>query len=160
VDVTVTKVYVERLGAGARRQIALQELEQARVEAAKVQAPAAKRPAKRLAKRSRFGNVRTQVDGIKFDSKLEARHYTVLRAMERHGEISALTVHPTYELEVAGIWICRFIPDFRFVDSAGKLRFQDTKGGKDGAATITDTFRIKARLFRALTGHTVEVIGS
>lgn len=143
---TVTKLDVGRLGAGARKQIA---------EATK--APA---PKKRPGKRSRFGSIKAQVDGIKFDSRLEARYYLVLRDRQRRGEIRELVVHPVYDLSVDGIWVAKFIPDFRFVDATGTLRFHDTKGGKDGAATTTDVFRIKARLFRALTGHTVEIIGS
>lgn len=35
----------------------------------------------------KYRNIRCEVDGIKFDSKLEAKHYRILRAAQDNGEL-------------------------------------------------------------------------
>lgn len=53
-------------------------------------------------KRSKYRNVPTVVDGIRFQSKAEARRWTELRMLERVGEIKSGSVHrqPVYPLYV------------------------------------------------------------
>lgn len=41
-------------------------------------------------KKSKYGAVKTEVDGIKFDSKHEALRYQELRLLEQAGEITNL----------------------------------------------------------------------
>src|ERR1019366_6845918 len=48
--------------------------------------------------RSKYRNVKVQVDGYTFDSKHEAQHYQELRLREKAGEISELNVHVVFEL--------------------------------------------------------------
>src|SRR3954466_12209619 len=50
-------------------------------------------------RRSKYGAIRTEVDGIVFDSKREAARYQELKALERAGEISGLCLQPSYCLE-------------------------------------------------------------
>lgn len=47
---------------------------------------------------SKYGNQPVEVEGLKFDSKAEARRWQELRLLEQAGEISDLTVHPRYPL--------------------------------------------------------------
>lgn len=47
---------------------------------------------------SKFGNTKTEIDGIFFDSKKEARRYQELKLMERAGEIDDLKVKERFEL--------------------------------------------------------------
>lgn len=140
---------LSRLGAGARRQIALMQLEEARLEALKVQAPAA------VPKRSKYGNVPVELFGHKFDSQAEGRHYLHLRKLELLHEISGLTVHPKYRLEAGGFLLCHYIADFSFIDAGGIEHVHDVKGGR---ATSTPLFRLKKRLMCALLNIEVEVI--
>lgn len=55
------------------------------------------RAAKKGGKRVR-GSVRCEVDGIKFSSKLEMRHYLRLKMMERAGLISDLRIQVPFDL--------------------------------------------------------------
>lgn len=47
----------------------------------------------------KYHNKKMVVDGIKFDSKLEAKRYTELKMMERTGLIKDLILQPVYELQ-------------------------------------------------------------
>jgi len=48
--------------------------------------------------RSKYLNKKTEVDGIVFDSKKEAKHYWFLKQMEKAGEISDLRMQVHYIL--------------------------------------------------------------
>lgn len=52
----------------------------------------------RSAKRSKYGAVKTTVDGIVFDSKKEAQRYHELRLREKAGEIRGLQLQPEFSL--------------------------------------------------------------
>lgn len=101
----------------------------------------------------KYRNQPVEVDGIQFASKREARHYAELRLLERAGEIQDLEVHPAIGLTVAGVRICRIVPDFRFIETrSGALRYQDTKG------VVTRDWKLKAKLFQAIHGTEIEII--
>jgi Protein of unknown function (DUF1064) len=112
----------------------------------------------------KYRNVPTVVDGIRFDSKKEAARYQELRLLEQAGIIRNLIPNPeqpkkvVYPLEVNGIWICDFIPDFTYeapVWEGWETRCSDAKGMTTGGAHRL--FKIKADLLEALTGiRTVE----
>lgn len=70
---------------------------------------------------------KTVVDGIKFDSKREARRYQELRLLERAGEIARLNLQVRYPLEVNGHKIGRYTADFVYCDSDGMLVVEDVK---------------------------------
>lgn len=53
-------------------------------------------PAKR---RPKYGNTKTVVDGITFDSKKEAKRYGELKLLVAAGEITNLTLQPKFILE-------------------------------------------------------------
>lgn len=98
---------------------------------------------------------KVEVDGITFDSRKEAKHYLFLKERVKAGEITGLRVHPRYSLVIDGKKICGFWPDFEFVED-GVRKVQDVKGMKFGVPF--QLFRVKAKLFEALYGITVEVI--
>ena len=92
---------------------------------------------------------KTEVDGIVFDSKIEAERYTQLRLLERAGEISDLWLQ--VELQVnhgridpetgAKIKSNNYVADFMYVDKAQhKIIIEDTKGME------TPEFRLKWNL--------------
>ncbi len=49
-------------------------------------------------KRSKYGNVKTEVSELSFDSQSEADRYSELRILERLGEIENLVLQPEYKL--------------------------------------------------------------
>ena len=100
---------------------------------------------------SKFGAVKTTVDGIEFDSKAEAKRYSELRLLERAGQIKNLERQPRYDLEVNGVKIGFYKADFRYWDQASSQQIvEDVKGMR------TPVFAIKAKLMKAL--HRVEIV--
>ena len=89
--------------------------------------------------RSKYSAVRTEIDGVKFASKKEARRYVVLRDQERAGEIRALRLQVRYKLHAgsargfaaSGIEVGDYVADFTYEERDGSSwRFvvEDVKG--------------------------------
>jgi hypothetical protein len=55
--------------------------------------------------KSKYGSVKTVVDGIIFDSRREANHYQELLLLKRVGEVTDIELQPKYEL-LPGYWKC------------------------------------------------------
>lgn len=109
-------------------------------------------------KRPKYGNLRTSVDGKRFDSAAEARQYGELLIREKAGEISGLDCQTRFPLKAPnGEVIAVYVADFSFWDhTVGRSRVIDVKGGK---ATQTPVFKLKQKMMRALLGIEVEVVG-
>lgn len=101
---------------------------------------------------NKYGNKKTEVDGIEFASIKEARRYGELKLMLIAGEIRALEVHPSWLLEVNGQRIARYTADFGYDTDAGAV-VEDCKGGK---ATKTAVYQIKKKLMKAI--HRIEIV--
>jgi len=101
--------------------------------------------------RSKYGAVRTEVDGIKFASKAEARRYGELKLLEKAGEIRGLECQPEFPLMVLDIHgkpvsVGRYIADFRYrAGKNGLLTVEDVKC----KATRTAVYRLKKRIVEA-----------
>lgn len=99
---------------------------------------------------SKMRNIRKTIDGIEFDSSLEAEAYRLLKIWERTGAITRLELQPVFQLQARftdGKKVHRaikYIADFRFTDRDGTERVIDTKGRK------TPMFRVKFKIFRKL----------
>jgi hypothetical protein len=102
-------------------------------------------------KRSKYGNVIVKFDGYTFDSIGEMKHYKMLKNRLRANEISNLRVHPVYKLEINGIEVTTYEPDFVY-DEQGETKVEDVKGFR------TKEFIIKKRLMLALLGIDVREI--
>ena len=100
-------------------------------------------------RRSKYRNVKVDLDGHKFDSKKEANRYAELKMLMRAREVTDLEVHPRYDLIINGTKICSYIPDFRY-KRAGALVIEDVKGVR------TKEYLLKKKLMKAL--HNVEVV--
>lgn len=102
----------------------------------------------------KYGNKKTEVDGIVFDSKKEATRYQELRLLERAGAIGDLELQPKYPIEVNGTKICTYIGDFRYRDPASKYNrtIEDVKGIK------TPVYRLKKKLMKAIYGIEIQEI--
>lgn len=105
---------------------------------------------------SKWGNKPNRCsEGIMHQSTLEAGQCSVLHALQSAGLVSELKAHPQprYRLTVNDVHICDVMPDFEFVwTETGALRTLDAKG------VMTDTARIKYRLFEALYGREIELV--
>ena len=82
----------------------------------------------------------TVVDGIRFDSKLEARYYERLKADQAAGRIQGFLRQVPFHLPGK----TRLVIDFLVVELDGTVHFDDTKGVE------TDAFKIKLRQAREL----------
>lgn len=92
-------------------------------------------------KKSKYGNTVTTVDGIRFDSKAEARRYEDLKLLKAAGEIIWFNRQPSFTVSRE----VRYIPDFIVCDKDGQLWCEDVKSP---ATAANSTFTIKAKLFR------------
>lgn len=106
--------------------------------------------------RSKYGNRRTEVDGIVFDSAAEARRYRELRLLEQAGAIGPIQLQPRFPLVVEGVKIGTYVGDFAY-DERGRRIVEDVKGGK---ATMTPVWRLKVKLVSALYGFDVVVVNT
>jgi hypothetical protein len=101
----------------------------------------------------KYNNVKTTVDGIKFDSKGEAARYVVLRDRQTAGSIHNLQTQASYTLTVNGLKICVYRADFTY-EADGVAIVEDYKS----PATMTPAFRLKCKLMMACHGIAVKVV--
>lgn len=96
---------------------------------------------------TKYKAVPTVVDGIRFDSKAEARRWSDLKNMERAGTIELLERQPKYPLVVSGLKIATYKADFAYTDRrTGEHIVEDVKG------FLTPVYRLKKKLVKALYG--------
>lgn len=103
-------------------------------------------PAKK--KSNKFGAVKTDLDGIKFDSKQESERYAQLKILEKSGLITGLKLQPKFMLQEGFIKLGkRYCPitykaDFAYYDvQKGQSVVEDVKGFE------TKDFKLKRKLF-------------
>ena len=100
-----------------------------------------------IVNRNKYKNIKTEINGIKFDSKLEAERYTVLKLLERAKEITNLELQVPFDLHAVrqrtGEWnlVGRYKADFVYMDKEGRKIVEDTKGVE------TATFKWKRKHF-------------
>lgn len=99
-------------------------------------------------KPGKYGNVKTEAEGMKFDSKREAKRWMNLRLEETAGQIKKLQRQVVYPLVVNGMQICIYVADF--VYERDGLVVEDAKGYK------TPEYRLKAKLMLAC--HGIEIL--
>lgn len=101
----------------------------------------------------KYRNIPTVVDGIRFDSSKEAKHYRDLLARQSVGEIADLVLQPKFKLVVDGELIATYTADFQYVEVAtGLLVVEDVKS----VATRRErAYRIIRKLMKALYKITI-----
>lgn len=108
-------------------------------------------------KRSKYSSAKTNIDGIRFDSKKEAEFYAELKLREKAGEISRLRLQPRYLLQEAFKYEGKqyreieYIADFEYVEN-GETVVIDVKGFK------TAVYMLKKKLFLYKYGGKVKFI--
>lgn len=95
---------------------------------------------------NKYSNIKTMTaDGIKHDSRKEARRWVELTLLQRAGEISDLKRQVKYELipKQEGERAVTYIADFVYNDNkTGNTVIEDCKGFK------TDVYKLKKKLFQ------------
>lgn len=105
----------------------------------------------------KYGNKKVCVDGIKFDSIKEARHYTKLKLLEQAGKIQNLKrqvpfiLAPRVKFEGATRHkpAIRYVADFVY-EQDGQTIVSDAKGVK------TDAYMIKKHLMKSV--HDIDIL--
>lgn len=105
-----------------------------------------------MRRRGKYGAVKTTIDGVRFDSKLEARRWNELKMLERAGAITGLQRQIPFDLMVNGHLVCQYRADFAYVQpTTGERVVEDAKG------VLTPEFRLKAKLMEAIHGIVIQL---
>jgi hypothetical protein len=105
----------------------------------------------KLHRRSKYGNLKVEFEGKKFDSEHELNVYLQLKLLERQREIRDLTRQVVFQLAINDILVCKYIADFRYVQAeTGKHVIVDAKG------LATPVYRLKKKLMKAV--HDIDII--
>jgi len=111
----------------------------------------------KISKVKKYSSAKTDIDGIRFDSKKEAEFYAELKLREKVGEITHLRLQPRYLLQEA--FKCEgkqyreieYVADFEYVEG-GETVVVDVKGFK------TAVYMLKKKLFLYKYGDKVKFI--
>ncbi len=98
-------------------------------------------------RKSKYGAIKTEVNGITFDSKKEAKRYIALRQMEDAGEIRDLQLQPKFDLVVNGVKVGKYVADFKYClkrPDRWEAVVEDCKGMK------TPVYRLKKKIVEAM----------
>lgn len=98
--------------------------------------------------RHKYNNVRTEKDGMKFDSKKEARYYEQLKSETVAGKVLFFLRQVPFHLAGGVKYVCDFL--VFYVD--GRCAFIDVKGLK------TAMYKVKKRLVEAAYPVTIEEV--
>ena len=97
-------------------------------------------------KKSKYNAVKTEVDGIKFDSAKESKRYASLKLLERAGVIENLKLQPRFLLQEGFTYNghkerkIEYVADFQY-ERNGQTIVEDVKGMK------TEVYKLKRKLF-------------
>lgn len=89
--------------------------------------------------RHKFNAVRTEVDGVKFSSKREARYFQQLQLAQKSGDLLFFLRQVPFHL-AGGV---RYVCDFAEFWKNGDVRFVDTKGFR------TPMYKAKQKMVQA-----------
>lgn len=105
-------------------------------------------------KRAKYRNVKTEVDGLKFDSKKEAKRWVELKQLLDEGRISNLMRQVVFQLVPQVVLDGRkqqpvkYVADFQY-QLGNQIVVEDVKGFK------TPEYRMKRKMMKAF--HDIEV---
>lgn len=102
-----------------------------------------------MGRKHKYGAVPVEIDGITFASTMEGNRYTILKRMEKNGEIKHLELQPRFALIVNNAHCGYYVADFSY-DRDGKFVVEDVKGVQ------TPVYRLKKKLVKAI--HGIEVV--
>lgn len=109
---------------------------------------------------SKYRNIKTEVDGIMFDSKKESARYAELRMLEKAGEISGLSVQPKFLILPGVRWngtLLRerfYIADFTYIENHREI----VEDVKSPITRKNPVYTLKRQLFISIYGREYEFI--
>jgi hypothetical protein len=111
-------------------------------------------------KSSKFNNVKSEIDGYKFDSKKESEFYGSLKIKKQAGLIKSFKMQVPYEIIVNNIRIANYFLDFLVENNDGTIEYIDIKGKdkKTNKFIKTGVFALKKRLVEAIYGIKISMI--
>lgn len=109
---------------------------------------------------SKYGNKRTEIDGISFASQREANRYGELKLLQRAGEIRELETQVRFPFVINEQHVCSYVADFTYSEKvpwqergyedrspqAWRPVVEDCKGFR------TDVYGLKKKLLKAIFG--------
>lgn len=96
--------------------------------------------------RNKYGNIKVEHHGMKFDSKKELKCWRELELREKAGEICGLIRQEVFELEVNGQKIGRFTADFGWIENGERI----VADCKSPATRKETAYRLRKKLFESL----------
>ena len=94
------------------------------------------------------------IDGIRFASKREGNRYAELKLLVTANEIEALELQPSFNIEIGGVKVCRYVADFAYTDrTTGERIVEDVKSPP---VRKNRAYRLKWKLMKAV--HGIEVL--
>lgn len=111
-------------------------------------------------KSSKFNNVKSEIDGHKFDSKKESEFYGSLKIKKQAGLIKDFKMQVPYEIIINNIRIANYFLDFLVENNDGTIEYIDIKGKdkKTNKFIKTGVFALKKRLVEAIYGIKISMI--
>jgi len=97
-------------------------------------------------KKSKYNAVKTEIDGITFDSKIESKRFANLKLLERAGVIENLKLQPRFLLQEGFTYNghkerkIEYVADFQY-ERDGQTIVEDVKGQR------TEVYKLKRKLF-------------
>ena len=102
------------------------------------------------AKKSKYGNKKTEYNGILFDSKKEAEYCATLdilkKASKKEDRVTSYERQVPFQITLNKKKICKYFADFKVLYADGREEIVDVKGVK------TDVYKIKKKLVEAQFG--------
>jgi hypothetical protein len=100
--------------------------------------------------RSKYGNLKTEYNGVIFHSKKEAAYAQQLDFLKKvkgvNDRVVDYDMQVPFQVVLNGIKICKYLADFKVRYADGRTEIVDVKGVK------TQTYRLKKRLVEAQYG--------
>src|SRR5689334_5102470 len=93
-------------------------------------------------KPSKYRNKKTEVDGILFDSKKEAKRWIELKLMQQAGQITDLRLQHLFPLIVNGVTVGEYRADFTY------MRLNYPHAGFHGLFTVEDVKGYRTDLYQ------------
>lgn len=109
----------------------------------------------------KYHNKLTEVDGITFHSKKEARRWGELKLLQKAKKISGLERQVKFSLDINGEHICNYFADFCYVSTKGDFFVPNPAPYKiveDVKGVRTPLYRLKAKLMKAIHGIEIQEV--
>jgi len=101
-------------------------------------------------KQSKYGNKKTEYNGVMFDSKKEAEYCATLdilkKASKKEDRVASYELQVPFQITLNKKKICKYFADFKVLYADGREEIVDVKGVK------TDVYKIKKKLVEAQFG--------